>query len=145
MQKSRRSTRQVSIGLWILQALLALFFALGSGAPKLLLPADALPMPIPLPQGFVWFIGIAEELGALGLVLPSLLRIRPSLTIAAATGLVLLTACATTYQLLAGQAGNAVFAISIGLLAGAVAYGRSRLAPIEPTRQIEPAARVQTA
>ena len=35
--------------LWIVQGLLALFFALGSGAPKLLLPLETLPMPIPLP------------------------------------------------------------------------------------------------
>ena len=46
-----------SRALWILQVLLAVFFALGSGAPKLLIPAEQLPMPIPLPQPFVWFIG----------------------------------------------------------------------------------------
>ena len=40
----------------------------------------------------VWlirFIGISEILGAVGLILPSLLRIRPSLTVAAAWALAL--------------------------------------------------------
>src|SRR5215208_2537647 len=61
--------------LWIVQGLLALFFALGSGAPKLLLPPETLPMPIPLPDLFLRFIGVAEVLGGLGLILPGLLRI----------------------------------------------------------------------
>ena len=57
-------------GLWTLQALLALFFIAGSGAPKLLLPTDSLPMPIPLPAAMVLFIGGCEVLGGLGLILP---------------------------------------------------------------------------
>ncbi|MBV9326499.1 MAG: DoxX family protein [Chloroflexi bacterium] len=112
--------------LWMLQGILALFFALASGAPKLLLPAAALPMPIPLPQSFVWFIGACEVLGALGLVLPGLTHIQPRLTSLAAACLVLLTICAASYQLIAGQPANAVFALIIGALSGCVAYGRAR-------------------
>ena len=134
MLKTHSYTRRVSIGLWILQGLLAAFFALGSGAPKLLLPAETLPMPIPLPQAFVWFIGTCEVLGALGLILPGLLRIRPGLTVAAAVALVLLTICAATYQLLGGQPESALFALVIGVLAAGVAYGRWRLAPSTQTR-----------
>jgi hypothetical protein len=116
--------------LWILQGLLALFFGLASGAPKLVLPTETLPLPIPLPRPFVLFIGVAEVLGALGLVLPGLLRILPGLTPLAAAGLVTLTICATVYQLAAGQVGNALFAVAVGLLAAFVAYGRWRLAPL---------------
>ena len=87
--------------LWIVQGLLALFFALGSGAPKLVLPPEALPMPIPLPGPFLRFIGVAEVLGGLGLILPGLTRTRPGLTPLAA-GLVLVTIGATVYQLAAG-------------------------------------------
>jgi uncharacterized membrane protein len=134
MLKTHSYTRRVSIGLWILQGLLAAFFALGSGAPKLLLPAETLPMPVPLPQAFVWFIGTCEVLGALGLILPGLLRIRPGLTVAAAIALVLLTICAATYQLLGGQPESALFALVIGVLAAGVAYGRWRLAPFTETR-----------
>ena len=115
--------------LWIVQGLLGLFFALASGAPKLLLPPETLPLPIPLPGPFLLFIGVAEVLGGLGLVLPGLLRIRPGLTPLAAVGLVLVTIGATAYQLAAGAVGNALFAVAIGLLCALVAYGRWRLAP----------------
>jgi hypothetical protein len=116
--------------LWILQVLLGLFFALGNGAPKLLLPLDALPLPIPLPGPFVRFIGVAEVLGGLGLILPGLLKIRPGLTPLAAAGLVVVTVGATIYQLAAGQPESAVFAAAVGLLCAFVAYGRWRLAPL---------------
>ena len=117
--------------LWTVQVLLALFFALASGAPKLLLPPETLPeMPIPLPRAFVLFIGVAELAGALGLILPGLLHIRPGLTPLAASGLVLVTIGATVYQVAAGQPESAVFAFVIGLLAAFVAYGRWRLAPL---------------
>ena len=81
----------MSYALWIVQWLLGLFFILGSGAPKLLLSAETLPMPIPLPGWFVLFIGVAEILGGLGLILPGLLHIRAGLTPLAAVGLMLVT------------------------------------------------------
>ena len=115
--------------LWVLQWLLALFLGLASAAPKLLLPPEALPLPIPLPGPIMLLIGVAELLGALGLVLPGLLRIRPDLTPLAAAGLVLLTVGATVYQLAAGEPGNALFAVAIGLLCAFVGYGRWQLAP----------------
>jgi hypothetical protein len=128
-----RFANKTSALLWGLQGLLALFFALGSGAPKLFLPVEALPMPLPLPELFVRFIGIAEVLGALGLILPGLLHIRPGLTPLAASGLVLVTIGATIYQVAAGQPESAVFAVVVGLLAAFVAYGRWRLAPLRGT------------
>ena len=134
MTNSSSSSRGISVGLWIVQALLALFFAGASGAPKLLLPADQLPMPIALPQAFTWFIGTCEVLGALGLILPGITRVRPGLTVAAASCLALLTVCACVYQVMGGQPANGVFALVIGGLAAGVAYGRARLAPITPGR-----------
>src|SRR3954451_17606423 len=116
--------------LWIVQGFLGLFFALASGAPKLLLPYDALPMPIPLPAAFIAFIGVAEVLGGLGLILPGLTGIRTGLTPLAAAGLALVTVGATIYQLAAGESGNALFAVVIGLLCAFVAYGRWQLAPL---------------
>ena len=117
--------------LWTVQVLLALFFALARGAPKLLLPPETLPpMPIPLPYAFVLFIGVAEVAGALGLVLPGLFKIRTGLTPLAAGGLVLITLGATGYWLLAGDAlGNAAFAFGMAVICAFVAYGRSQLVP----------------
>ena len=128
--------------LWIVQALLGLFFALGSGAPKLLLGPEALALPIPLPGPFLRFIGVAEVLGGLGLILPGLLGMRPGLTPLAAAGLVLITIGATVYQLAAGQLESALFAATVGLLCAFVAYGRWRLAPLRapsPRSEVQPA------
>jgi uncharacterized membrane protein len=123
------SSKKTNIALWLLQGLLALLFAAGSGAPKLLLPADTLPMPIPLPAALVLFIGTCEVLGGLGLVLPGLTGVRPGLVPLAAAALALLTVCAAGYNLLARQPESAVFALGVGVLAALVAYGRWRLAP----------------
>jgi hypothetical protein len=129
-----RSSSRLNVLLWTLQVLLGLFFGLGSGAPKLLVPVEQLPLPLPLPQAFVLAIGVAEVLGALGLILPGLTRVQPRLTPLAAACLVLLTICASVYQLLAQQPANAVFALVIGALAGVVAYGRWRVAPLRGQR-----------
>jgi putative oxidoreductase len=128
-------SKKINVTLWVLQGLLALFFGLASGAPKLFLPLDMIPMPIPLAEPFLRFIGVCEVLGALGLILPGLTRIRPGLTPLAGACLVLLTICAAVYQLAAGQPANAVMALVIGLLAAVVAYGRWRLAPLSSQRQ----------
>ena len=122
--------RTLNIALWVLQGLLALFFAVGSGAPKFFLPDELLNMPIPLPRAFLYFIGAAEILGSLGLILPGMLRTQPGIAPLAATGLVLLTLCATAYQLLARQPESAVFAFVMCLLSAFVAYGRWRLVPL---------------
>ena len=122
--------KRLNVVLWVLQILLALFFGLASGAPKFLLPQEMLGMPIALPDVFVKLIGVCEEAGALGLLLPGLLRTRPGLTPLAAACLVALTICAAVYQVMGGQPGNAVFALAMGAICAFVAYGRWRLAPL---------------
>ena len=127
---TRTGSKKLNVALWTLQALLALFLGLGSGLPKLLVPAGSLPMPIPLSQGFLTFIGVCEVLGALGLILPGVLRVRPGVTVLAAVAIALLTVCAAVYQVMAGQPESAVFALGVGALAAAVAYGRWKPAPL---------------
>jgi uncharacterized membrane protein YphA (DoxX/SURF4 family) len=124
--------------LWIVQLLLALLF-LFAGGTKLVLPPDVLaamgsPNQIPLPGLFVRFIGVVEVLGALGLVLPGLLRIRPGLTPLAAAGLVVIMIGATALTLAGDGIATAIAPLVVGLLAAFVAYGRWRLSP-HPARQ----------
>ena len=69
----------MSTALWIVQGLLAALF-LFAGVMKLILPLEKMTGPVTLPGPFLRFIGVAEVLGALGLILPGLLRIRPGLT-----------------------------------------------------------------
>ena len=122
----------MSTVLWIVQALLALLF-LFAGGMKLILPLEQLEGPVSLPGAFLRFIGIAEVLGALGLVLPTLLRIRPGLTPLAAAGLVVIMIGATAITAASGTIALAVIPLAVGLLAAFVAYGRWRLAPVSPS------------
>lgn len=114
--------------LWIVQGLLALLF-LWAGGVKLILPLEKLTGPMPLPGWFLRFIGAAEVLGAIGLILPGLLRIRPGLTPLAAAGLVIIMIGATGLGLASGGAVMALIPLAVGFLAAFVAYGHWRLVP----------------
>ena len=118
----------MNIALWIAQGLLAAIF-LFAGGMKLVMPIDEMmkQMPIPLPEWFVLFTGVVEVLGAIGVILPWLLRIRPGLTPLAAAGLVIVMIGATAYTLAAGQVASAPIPLVVGILAAFVAYGRWRL------------------
>lgn len=114
--------------LWIAQGLLALLF-LWAGGMKLVLPLDQLTGPVPLPGWLLRFIGAAEVLGAMGLILPGLLRVRPGLTPLAAAGLLIVMVGATVLTLAGGDVALALIPLAAGLLSALVAYGRWRLAP----------------
>jgi uncharacterized membrane protein YphA (DoxX/SURF4 family) len=123
----------MNIALWIIQVLLALLF-LFAGGMKLVIPPDVLmsmgsPNQIPLPGLLLRFIGVCEVLGALGLILPGLLRVRPRLTPLAAAGLVIIMIGATVLTFAADGVGPALPPFVVGILAAFVAYGRWRLAP----------------
>jgi hypothetical protein len=68
-------------------------------------------------------------LGAIGLILPALLRIRPGLTPLAAAGLVIIMIGATVINVMGGDVAPAVITVVVGLLAVFIAYGRWRLVP----------------
>jgi uncharacterized membrane protein YphA (DoxX/SURF4 family) len=115
----------MNIALWIAQGLLAAQF-LFAGGLKLVLPPEALAgaAPVPMPALFLRFIGICEMLGALGLILPIALKIRPGLTPLAAVGLVMIMIGATVTTLMGGQITPALIPFATGLVAVFVAYGR---------------------
>jgi hypothetical protein len=122
----------VNRALWTVQAILALAFLFG-GFVKLIVPSDVLYQMVPLPTEFVRFIALCETLGAIGLILPSLLRIQPRLTPLAAAGLVIIMTGATALSPgLTGEPASAILPLVLGLAAAFVAYGRSRVAPITP-------------
>jgi uncharacterized membrane protein YphA (DoxX/SURF4 family) len=129
-----RRRSKLSIALWVVQILLALLFVWAGGF-KLVVPLEKLAGPVPLPGLFLRFIGVAELLGGLGLVLPGLLRIRPILTSWAAAGLVCIMIGAVVVTVIGGGGGLAVIPLVVGLLAAFVAYGRWRLAPLAGRRE----------
>jgi hypothetical protein len=119
----------MTYALWVVQILLAALF-LFAGGMKLVLPLEKLAGPVAVPGLFMRFIGVVEVLGAVGLILPAALRIRPGLTPLAALGLVVVMIGAVVITLIGGEPFAAVISAVVGLLAAFVAYGRWRLAPI---------------
>jgi hypothetical protein len=117
------TTRKAGVALWLVQGLLAFIF-LFAGGMKLVMPIEALTQQSPLPGLFMRFIGLAEVLGAIGLIVPQLLGIRPGLTPLAASGLVIIMIGATVLTAAGGAIGVALIPLAVGLLATFVAYGR---------------------
>ena len=81
------------------------------------------------------FIGLCEVGGALGLVLPGLLRIRPDLTALAAGGLVTIMLGAAMFTP-PDHVELALIPLVVGVLAAFVAFGRRRVArPPRPSHR----------
>lgn len=122
--------RLLNSALWLLQVLLAALFAWHGqfmAFPPVAMVAmiDATIGPI----GRV-FIGVAELLAAVGLLLPGITRILPALTAWAAGGLTIVMACATAFHLFRGETASAISAAVILVLVAAVAFARWKLLPI---------------
>ena len=115
--------------LWIVQGLLAGLF-LFAGGVKLVLPIAAMQQgPLTLPGALLRFVGVAEVCGAVGVVLPWALRIRPQLTPVAAAGLVIIMIGATTITAIGDGVAAALFPLIVGVLAAVVAWRRWAGAP----------------
>src|SRR6202048_488394 len=95
------SGKKMNVLLWVVQGLLALVFLVAGGS-KLVMPIEEMTKQIAFPGPFLRFLGVAEVLGALGLLLPGLLRIRPGLTPLAAAGLAIITIGGTAGTLKTG-------------------------------------------
>lgn len=115
--------------LWIVQGLLALLF-LFAGVMKFVMTVEEMTQQVQMPGAFLRFIGVCEILGGLGLILPSLLRIRPGLTPLAAACLMVIMIGATAVSLMIGGLVMGVAPFVVLLLLAFVAYGRWKLAPI---------------
>ncbi|HYF02547.1 MAG TPA: DoxX family protein [Patescibacteria group bacterium] len=128
-------SKALHITLWIAQALLAVAF-LGSGFMKLTSPIADMAVQMPytqdLPEIAVRIIGSLEILGAIGLLLPSLLRIKPFLTSLAALGLLATMIGAAGLHASRGEMGNIPVNLVLGAIAAFIAWGRSKKSPITP-------------
>ena len=109
--------------LWTAQSVLAALF-LFAGVFKLITPTDVLTVQSHMPGAFIKFIGVCETLGALGLILPALTRIRTELTPLAAAGLVIIMIGAVVTSIVQGAGIASAFPGVVGLLAFYVARGR---------------------
>ena len=120
--------------LWVLQLLLAAaFFA--HGWLFLAPPASMVEqMNASLPRWFQLFLGIAEVAAAIGLTLPGLTRVMPSLVWCAAVGIIIVMISATIFHVIRGEMSSAVITFILLAMASFVAYMRWRVLPIQPRR-----------
>jgi uncharacterized membrane protein YphA (DoxX/SURF4 family) len=115
----------MNVVLWIIQILLALLF-LFAGITKIFPLMEMTPPPnsINFPMWFLKFIGVCEVLGALGLILPGLLRRQQHLTRLAAIGLTIIMIGAVVVSVMGPGVMYAITPLIVGILCVFVAYGR---------------------
>jgi uncharacterized membrane protein YphA (DoxX/SURF4 family) len=122
----------MGIALWVVQVLVAAAFVV-SGATKLSQPKEKLlkkwAWVEDFSQGSVRIIGSLEVLGAIGIVVPALTGIVPSLTPLAALGLVLTMIGAALTHLRRAEYGAIAVNAVLFILAALVAYGRVFVLP----------------
>lgn len=122
----------MNILLWVAQGIIASMFFFAFYA-KLLQPAEktAKMMPWVAEQpALATIAGIADLLGAIGLILPAASRIQPKLTTLAAYGGVLLMIAGTAFHLIRGEAEVIGLNIILIALLAFIIWGRTKKAPI---------------
>jgi putative oxidoreductase len=127
---ARNRSRALNIALWVLQVLLAAVYV-AHGWLLVSPPAELIAlMNAQLGVGFRLFLGVAELLAAVGLILPGVTRILPFLTSLAAAGLMIVMSSATALHIFRGEHGSAVSAAVLFVLVTIVAYTRWKVQPI---------------
>ena len=129
------ASNRLRLGLWIVQSSLALTFV-GTGIWKLTAPIPDLAAKMPwmgqVSPGFLYATAVFDILGGLGVLLPSVARIKPGLAVLAALGCVVLQASAIVFHVSRGEATNTPFNFLLIALSLFVAWGRRSKAPIAP-------------
>lgn len=128
-----KKNKGMNIGLWIAQVLLAIMFIM-AGVMKVSQPieilAESLPWVTSTSTVLVRFIGISELLGGLGLLIPSVFRFKPFLTVWASVGLAVIMVFAAIFHATRSEFSGIVTNLIIMTIALFIAWGRSKKAPI---------------
>ena len=138
MYQPKPYSRVLNISLWLAQALAALSFG-GGGVMKLAMPIAELAAMWPwagdLSPALVRLLGVIDLLGATGILLPSLTRIKPGLAVTAAAGCIALQCCAMVFHASRGEYAALPVNLVLSALCAFVLWGRwnkCRLAPRNP-------------
>jgi len=128
--ETKPQSKKLNVTLWVLQVILALMF-LNAGFMKGFRPIAEIAPQIPwapeFPEWLVRFIGLSELFGALGLILPAALKIRPQLTTLAAAGIAIVMLLATLFHIFRGEFFMIPMTGILFGLAAFIAYGRWKL------------------
>lgn len=126
--------RGLNSALWIVQGLLNLTFV-GTGIWKVITPIPELAATMPwmgqVSPSFLQATAALDILVGLGVLLPSLTRIKPWLSVLSALGCVALMGGAILFHASRDELAKTPFNFFLAALAAFVAWGRYRKAPIE--------------
>lgn len=129
----RSRARPWDVGLWAAQWVLALTFA-GGGLWKLLTPieeqAEVFPWAGEVAPALLYATAAFDVLGGIGVLAPSLTRIKPGVAVLAALGCVALQASAVAFHVGRGEGSDVTVNVAFAALAAFVAWGRHSRAPI---------------
>lgn len=130
------TSKKWTIGLWVAQVALAAMFLMAGFMKLSSSPADMVAMGMlwaeNAPVALIKFIGLAEVLGAIGVILPAATRIMPHLTKLAALGLATIMVLASGVHTFRGELEVLPVNFVLFALAVFVLWGRSKKAPIAP-------------
>lgn len=126
MENQKTPSKTLNIWLWVAQVILAL--SLLSGAIMKFMPIEKI-APImawmgQLPPLTVRLLGVIDLLGAIGLILPSLLHINPKLVPITAIAICVLMICAIVFHVSRGEASVIGVNITYVAIAAFIAWGR---------------------
>lgn len=121
----QKESQALNISLWVVQILLSLTF-IYAGFMKLFLPSHLPWLWIKENPELVWISGLVDLLAGLGLTLPSLLRIRPMLTVYAAFGTITLMLSAILFHIFRGESDQIGFNVFLFMAAVFIVWGRRK-------------------
>ena len=134
MENHQESSKAIHISLWVAQVVLAALLVMG--AVMKFMPIEKIAVMMPwmgqVSPIFLRLLGLVDLLGAIGLIIPALLRIKPQLTPWAALCVMALMISASIFHVSRGEASAIGFNIFSALIAAFIAWGRFKKAPILP-------------
>lgn len=129
MKKTHKLAKVLNITLWFVQGLLLACLVWGASM-KLFQPIEKLAIMWPwvsqISERLVKFTGVIDLLGGIGVIAPTLFKIKPKLTVLTAWGIVILMICASVFHILRGELSLIGANIMFALMAGFVAWGRGK-------------------
>jgi uncharacterized membrane protein YphA (DoxX/SURF4 family) len=127
MTNQQKYSKALHVTLWVAQLILATSF-IWAGLMKLFQPIEKLSemwlWTSQVPFALLKFTGIVDLLGGIGLILPSLLRIKPKLTPLTAVAIIVLMVCASIFHISRGEASQIGANIVFAIIAAFIAWGR---------------------
>ena len=132
MENLQKPSKIIHIILWVAQVTLAVLFI--AGAIMKFQPIETISAMMPwtgqVPIWVVRLLGLIDLLAAVGLILPSMLRIKPQLTTWAALSIITLMFSAIVFHVSRGEASAIGVNIISAIIALFIVWGRLKKAPI---------------